>query len=136
VGAWLIKRFLDPSAEIVAVPAGSEVPSDAGIAFDVPGGRWLRTPDRCVAEHVLAAMGRNDEALKKIVAMVRKLEVAYWMVESDSPAGQLQRSLMEIFERKADFSVRLEAAFKYLDGVYAAGGAVPTTSTMAAGPQN
>ena len=125
MAAWLIKRFVDPLAELAVQPVGSAVDEDAGIAFDVPGSRYVRTPDRCVSERVLAETGRSDEALKQIVGFIRKLEIAYWMTEPDSPAGRLNRSLMEIYERHDTLEARLKGMFAYLDRVHAAGGVVP-----------
>jgi hypothetical protein len=90
-------------------------------------GAAVRTPDRIVAEHVLAETKRTDPVLLQIVSLVRKLEVAYWLVEPESPAGRLQQSLLSVYETKDTFDNRLRDMFAYLDSIYAAGGAVQTT---------
>ena len=126
VAAWLIKRFIDPSAEFRAVPTGSGLSEADGILFDVPGGRWSRGPNSSASEKVFAEIKNNDPALTKMLGLVRKLELAYWRLSpKDSQARRLHDSLLRIFREADEHSQRTQAMFEYLDQVYRDGGTIP-----------
>jgi len=125
MAAWLIKRFIDPEAEFSFLPIGSEVPADGSIAFDMPGGRWFRGGRQSTAELILHDIGAEDPALDSMVGMVRKLEMAYWLVDPMSDAGRMKSQILRIIDGTPDSEERLNKVLGYFDGVYAAGGQVP-----------
>ncbi len=125
VAAWLIKRFVDQSAEFKVVPTGLPVDEQNGIAFDIPGGRWCRGPNSSASEKVFAEINTDDRAMKKMLGLVRKLELAYWRLSAkDSEARRLHDSLLRIYQGIHDQNQRTEAMFEYLDEVYETGGVV------------
>lgn len=125
MAAWLIKRFLDPEAEFSFLPVGSEVPTEGCIAFDVPGGRWFRGGRRSTAEVIRAELEVEDPIVDRMVAMVRKLELGYWLVDPTSDVGRMNSDILRIVDRTPDSVERLDEVFTYFDGIYKAGGGSP-----------
>jgi len=127
VSAWLIKRFLDTNAEFVFVPIEAPIPEGTGILFDVPSAqaRWRRSHRGSTAEEVLTEIKDANPAVKRIVVLVRQLEIASWLVSSNSEAGRLHSSILKMTDGINDPQTRVARVFVYLDKVYAAGGKVP-----------
>jgi hypothetical protein len=71
---WLIKRFIDPDAEIIYVPY-PEVMTQAtalnAIPFDVPGVEYSHYEDQCSFDYFLKKHHLKDPALHRIAAIVR-----------------------------------------------------------------
>jgi len=76
---WLIKRFIDPDAEFLYVPA-SEVAAVAGtegaIPFDVAGAELGHVAGRCSFESILLKYGLQDPALDRLAGIVHGADVA------------------------------------------------------------
>ena len=71
---WLIKRFIDPEAEIIYVPF-IEVLSKAdvlgAIPFDIPGVEFSHDEDRCTFDFFMQKYELKDPALHTIASIVR-----------------------------------------------------------------
>jgi hypothetical protein len=73
--AWLIRRFIDPSAEIAFVEpnevAGVQERNNA-IGFDAPGARYPHQDDqrRCSFEQLVGEYFPNDRPLKQLALIV------------------------------------------------------------------
>jgi hypothetical protein len=71
---WLIKRFVDPDAEIIYVPF-SQVLDKAkeldAIPFDLPNVEYTHYDDRCTFDYIIKKHGLKDEALERVAAIVR-----------------------------------------------------------------
>ncbi len=71
---WLIKRFVDPSAQIIYVPF-EKVTALAkelnAIPFDIPGVEYSHYDDRCTFDFILQKHQLQDEALNRIANIVR-----------------------------------------------------------------
>jgi len=71
---WLIKRFIDPEAEIMYVPF-EEVESKArkfqAIPFDIPGVEYSHHHDKCTFDYFLAKHQLSDPALKILAIIIR-----------------------------------------------------------------
>lgn len=76
---WLVRRFIDPLAEIVFVPA-DEVRAfarDTGaIPFDIPDVAFSHVGERCSFDAFLAAFGLDDPGLLQIGEIVRGADTA------------------------------------------------------------
>lgn len=71
---WLIKRFVDPDAEFLFVPAEKveEVSAREGaIPFDVPGVELGHDGTLCSFDAVVKKYGLNDPALRRLAEIVR-----------------------------------------------------------------
>lgn len=71
---WLIKRFIDPEAEIMYVPF-EEVESKArkfqAIPFDIPGVEYSHHHDKCTFDYFLGKHQLSDPALKILAIIIR-----------------------------------------------------------------
>jgi AraC-like DNA-binding protein len=71
---WLIKRFIDPGADIIYVPF-PEVISQAehlqAIPFDIPGVEYTHYQGQCTFDYFLKKHHLTDPALDRIAAIVR-----------------------------------------------------------------
>lgn len=71
---WLIKRFVDPDAKFLFVPAEKveEVSAREGaIPFDVPGVELGHDGTLCSFDAVVKKYGLNDPALRRLAEIVR-----------------------------------------------------------------
>ncbi|MFN8636170.1 MAG: chromate resistance protein [Chloroflexota bacterium] len=71
---WLIKRFVDPTAEFLYVP-GDDVLAVAereqAIPFDVPGAELGHHGDACSFDAIVQKYGLTDPALLELARIVR-----------------------------------------------------------------
>jgi AraC-like DNA-binding protein len=71
---WLIKRFIDPEAEIIYAPY-TEVLRQAGILnaipFDLPGVEYTHHEDQCTFDYFLKKHQLKDPALDRMAAIIR-----------------------------------------------------------------
>jgi rhodanese-related sulfurtransferase len=76
---WLIRRFIDPGAEFLYVPAG-DVRSVAGktgaMPFDIEGVEFAHEGDRCSFDTLLRIYAIEDAALDRLATIVRRRHVA------------------------------------------------------------
>jgi len=116
---WLIKRFIDPDAEIIYVPF-SEVLVKAkeldAMPFDLPGVEYTHYEDRCTFDYFIKKHELKDEALERIAAIVRG-------ADTDRPDFAPQSAGLEaIFSGLAynskDDPQLLELGMTIYDGLY------------------
>ena len=76
---WLIKRFIDPEAEFLYVPA-AEVKAvaerEAAIPYDVAGIELGHVDGRCSFESILLKYGPQDPALHRLAKIVHGADVS------------------------------------------------------------
>ena len=71
---WLIKRFIDPAADILYVPAADVLgvaEREGAVPFDVPGVELTHKGPLCSFDAFLAKYGLTDPALAKLAEIVR-----------------------------------------------------------------
>jgi len=71
---WLIKRFVDPAAEFLYVPAGevrAVAEREGAIPYDVPGVELGHHGERCSFDAIMAKYGLTDPALEALARIVR-----------------------------------------------------------------
>jgi hypothetical protein len=73
--AWLIRRFIDPQAEFLFVPAGHQ-PLPAGAEpFDIPGVRLTHRRGRCSFSTFLREFELEDPLLHQMARIVDEADV-------------------------------------------------------------
>lgn len=73
--AWLIQRFIDPSARFVWLESTAECPTDA-LGFDFDGATFSHVGDRVTFEVLIASFGLDsDRGLMRLGSMVHALDV-------------------------------------------------------------
>ena len=71
---WLIRRFIDPTAEFIYVPASdvlSVAETQNAIAYDVPNTQFTHRGDECSFDALLADFDLNDPVLAQLAIIVR-----------------------------------------------------------------
>jgi hypothetical protein len=71
--AWLIKRFIDPTAEFVFAPP-AEFPKDA-IPFDAPGAELSHQGEDCTFETLVKTARLRDRRLARLAAIVHEADL-------------------------------------------------------------
>ena len=77
---WLIRRFIDPEAEIVFMPADrvlEEAADSASRSFDAPGAEFTHRDGLCTFEVLIAEFGlTGDRALTRLARIVHAADIA------------------------------------------------------------
>lgn len=120
---WLIRRFLDPDAEILFVDSAEvagfqEARGAAG--FDAPGARYPHRDalDRCSFEQLVDERRPGDRALRKLARIVHGADFPAEMDVARESAGlwAISQGFTEVGRDDADILER--ASFLY-DSLYA-----------------
>jgi hypothetical protein len=73
--AWLIRRFIDPSASFLFVDENQYAAAPGQIRFDMFEGEFTHEGDLCTFEVLLAHSSRSNAALEAIAQMVHDIDV-------------------------------------------------------------
>lgn len=118
---WLIRKFIDPDAEIVYVPADqvlSYAERDGAISFDAPGARYTHRDGLCSFEVLADEYAIEDPALRLMAHVVHGADVA-----DDRDATPESRGLLAIADGfallDADDQTQLELELPVYDALYA-----------------
>jgi len=71
---WLIRRFIDPEAEIIYLPFDQVLPQAAilnAIPFDVPGVEYTHYEDRCTFDYFIKKHQIDDPAVHTMAPIIR-----------------------------------------------------------------
>ncbi len=120
--AWLIRRFIDPQAEVIwlADPAGATPAPRGVLGFDYDGARFTHAGARVSFEVIAASFGLEaDPKLKRIAGAVHYLDVGGIPVPE---AAGLESVLAGLRELHADDDALTAAAAAVFDALYAAPG--------------
>ena len=119
---WLIKKFVDPDAEFLFVPADrvAEVAAREGaIPFDVPGVELGHHEGRCSFEAIVRKYGIDDPAVRLLAEIVHGADVSPDLYGRPQAAGL--KAIAEGFRHlglKDDHEV-LAKEFVVYDALYA-----------------
>ena len=73
---WLIRRFVDPAAEFVFVPADADPATLDGRTFDMRGAEFGHEGERCTFEVMVERLGlAGDPALVELGRIIRDADV-------------------------------------------------------------
>lgn len=121
--AWLVRRFIDPEAELefVEPEAVARVQRSGAIGFDAPGARYPHRDEhgRCSFEALVEEHGPDDPALRRMALIVHCADFGDEVGRSPEAAGL--RAISSGFPRVTadDHETVARAAFVY-DALYAA----------------
>ena len=78
---WLIRRFIDPEAEILFAPAGEvleRAAAQGARTFDAPGAEFTHRDGRCSFEVLIDEFGlaQDDPALARLARIVHAADIA------------------------------------------------------------
>jgi AraC-like DNA-binding protein len=85
---WLIKRFIDPQAEIIYVPF-AEVLSGAGelnaIPFDIPDVEYTHYGEECTFDYLIKKHNITDAAVHAMAPIVRGADTDHHEIAAQAP---------------------------------------------------
>jgi hypothetical protein len=118
---WLIRRFIDPDAEIVYLPPDqvlAHAEHEGATSFDAPGATYTHRDGNCSFETLVAAYAIDDPAVALMARVVHGADVA-----EDADATPQSRGLEAIAEGFAlldiDDQRQLELELPVYDALYA-----------------
>ena len=115
--AWLIRRFIDPSARFRFVSGGGYRPGRGEIRFDMAGAEFTHDGERCTFEVLLERFRLRDSALRSIAEIVHDLDLEDSRFGRPETAG-VGRMILGLALSTADDTVRLKQGAALLDGLY------------------
>jgi rhodanese-related sulfurtransferase len=117
---WLIRRFIDPSAEFFYVPTAQVFTEAArlnAVAYDIPGAPVSHEGEWCSFDVLLRAFEIEDPAVDRLARIVRGADTDRLALEPQC-AGLLAFSL-GLSRLHSDDHTMLEAAMPLYDALYA-----------------
>jgi hypothetical protein len=89
---WLIRKYIDPGAEIVYLPRDEVLPYAArtgATSFDAPGASYAHRDGKCTFEVLVEAYAIHDPAIALVARIVHGADVADDVDETPQSAGLL-----------------------------------------------
>lgn len=116
---WLIRRFIDPEAEIIYVPDAEVRPQAealGAIPFDVPGVEFTHYKDECTFDFFLKKYELNDPALHVLALIVRAADTdRHHLAEQAAGLWAIMAGLSHNFANDEEL---LEKGMVIYDGLY------------------
>jgi hypothetical protein len=84
---WLIRRFLDPDAEFVFVPAGQRNIPENAEPFDIPGVKYSHRRGHCSFHTMVREFALNDPCLNRIARIVDEADTVQEVLVEPAAAG-------------------------------------------------
>ena len=85
--SWLIRKFVDPSAEFVFIEKGSNYKGMEGIPFDIPGAALSHKRGKCTFCTILKEYQINNKALDRIAEIVNSADTVDDILPAPEAAG-------------------------------------------------
>ena len=119
---WLVRRFVDPGAEILYVPAGEvlEVAArESARSFDAPGAEFDHRDGKCTFEVLIDEFGLGDDhALARLALIVHAADIDSDLHTDPAGPGLLAIGLGGLDVEPDDYKLLDKATFVY-DALYA-----------------
>ncbi|MDB5133018.1 MAG: AraC family transcriptional regulator [Mucilaginibacter sp.] len=116
---WLIKRFIDPDAEIIYVPFDQVILKAKELnatPFDLPDVEYTHYDDQCTFDYFLKKHHLKDAALNRIALIVRGADTDRH--DFAPQASGLSAIFMGLSQNIKDDHELLELGMKIYDGLY------------------
>jgi len=72
---WLIRRWIDPKAEFLFIPAGTKSLPKGAEPFDIPGVRFSHYRGHCTFHILLKEHGLKDPMLVRIASIIDEADI-------------------------------------------------------------
>jgi hypothetical protein len=117
---WLIRKFIDPEAQIVFVPADQVLPyaeRNSARSFDAPDAEFTHRDGKCTFEVLIEDFGLQDPALQHLAQIVHGADISGEINGTPQSAGLL--AIAEGFGRvEADDQKLLSLEAPVYDALY------------------
>jgi hypothetical protein len=118
---WLIRKFIDPDAEIVYVPRDDVLPyaeREGATSFDAPGATYTHRDGKCTFETLVEDYKIDDPAIAHLARVVHGADVSEDVDATPESAGLL--AIADGFSYLAlDDQRQLELELPVYDALYA-----------------
>jgi len=87
---WLVKKFVDPQAEFLFVPADTVMDiaqKESAIPFDVPGAELGHHDGKCSFEVIVERYRIEDPAIRRLAKIVHGADVSEDLYQQPEAAG-------------------------------------------------
>jgi hypothetical protein len=118
---WLIRRFIDPDAEILYVPPDQVLAvadRESAISFDAPGAQYTHRDGLCSFEVLIAEYGIGDQAVALLARIVHGADIPADLAITPQSAG-LQAIADGFAALGLDDQRQLELELPIYDALYA-----------------
>jgi hypothetical protein len=113
--AWLVRRFIDPSARFVWLKPSAKPPKSA-LGFDFDGARFTHVAGKVTFEVIAASFGLDDDAaLRRLGEAVHYIDIGG--AANDEAAG-LEALIRGLQAQHDDDDALLDAALGVFDALY------------------
>jgi hypothetical protein len=114
---WLIKRFIDPKAEIRFFPHGTSITE--GIPFDTPEAQFRRYATKSTYETLLEHYDLKDPRLKYIGRIIHDIEVNIWEKKVYGESTKVMEAIRSIIvKNEGNCEAIVEKSLEYFDALY------------------
>jgi rhodanese-related sulfurtransferase len=117
---WLVRRFIDPSAEFIYVPAKDVLAAAAArhaTPYDVPDVAYTHEGDRCSFDAFIARHALRDVPLQRLADIVRAADTG--RLDAAAEAAGLAALSLGLSRLFADDHAMLAAGMMMYDALYA-----------------
>ena len=117
---WLVRRFIDPSAEFIYVPAKDVLAAATArhaTPYDVPGVDYTHAGDRCSFDAFIARHALDDAPLARLADIVRAADTG--RLDAAAEAAGLAALSLGLSRLFADDHAMLAAGMMMYDALYA-----------------
>jgi hypothetical protein len=115
--AWLIRRFIDPSATFRFVPGKTHVPHNGEVRFDMFEGEFTHEGDKCSFEVLIERLKLGDQALRPLAEIVHDIDLRDEKFRRPETPG-IESVIRSIAHSHASDTDRVARASAVLDDLY------------------
>ena len=116
--AWLIRRFIDPAAELRFVDPETHAPAAGELRFDMFGGEYTHAGEMCTFETLVERFGLEDPALRAIAEIVHDIDLKEDRFGRPETAG-VASMIDGIAAARDEDAERIRRGGEMLDDLYA-----------------
>lgn len=113
---WLIKRHIDPEAEIRFYPKGTLIKE--GIQLDTPYANIKRTHNQATFEYLLSSYRIKDERLLRMGRIVHDIEINIWEAKVFRESTRIQKDVLTLIAGSKGHEKAMEKAMVFFDHLY------------------
>ena len=117
--AWLIRRFIDPTAQFTFVAAEGYRPRPGELRFDMFEAEYTHEGDACTFETLVTRFALGDHALRVIAEIVHDIDCKEAKFGRPEAPG-IERLIAGIARQHAEDAARLAQGAALFDALYAA----------------
>jgi hypothetical protein len=115
--AWLVRRFIDPTARFRFIDPHGEEPRAGELRFDMVGGDFTHEEDRCTFETLVLRTGMKDPALARLAEIVHEIDIKDDKYSCPETTG-VRQMLGGMLMATPDDESRLDRGFSMFDDLY------------------